>query len=218
MGEHEAIWRDGAPAPMIEIERVFLGTPASFESTVLLYDARLLMRQAPRLNASRYAFYVASSAIKPIRQNAPYVVGKGRAAPQLLANPGQWCKIEIAPPSYTTSPDAGITAQLMPGERSLVVLWCEPGAWPDIEPHWRDLLAELARLGLLEKAEAEPPASPTQEMIDTVRGWPVAKAAGQIKAHYYRDKGVTQSTFYRWQREVRKWEEAQQCHDTAEIA
>ena len=45
----------------------------------------------------------------------------------------------------------------MPGERSLVVLWCEPGAWPDIEPHWSDLLAELARLGLLESDAAPEP-------------------------------------------------------------
>lgn len=142
---------------MVDDEVIFKGSPASFESTVLLYDARLLMRQAPRLNVSRYAFYVARSAIEPIRQKAPYVVGKGRAAPQLLANPGQWCKIEIAPPSYTTSPDAGITAQLMPGERSLVVLWCEPGAWPDVEPIWRDLLGELARLGLLESLAAPEP-------------------------------------------------------------
>ena len=125
--------------------------------------------------------------------------------------------VEAWPPESEHT--AQIAAYGLPDKRSLVQ--CEtlsPAAWPDIEPHWRDLLAELARLGLLEKAEAEPPASPTQEMIDTVRGWPVAKAAGQIKAHYYRDKGVTQSTFYRWQREVRKWEEAQQCHDTAEIA
>lgn len=173
MAEHDlaggVFWRDGevpdvqVPAPSVVLERevIFLGTPASFESTVLLYDSRLLMRRAPGLKVSRYAFHVRKSAIEPIKVHAPSAFRQPAPPPQVLPNPGQWCTIDIEPPSWPLlekSPDAGIVAQLLPGERSLLVLWCEPGAWDAVEPIWLDLLAELQRLGLIEDSQDRPPA------------------------------------------------------------
>lgn len=171
MAEHDlaggVIWPGGeppdvqvpAPSAMIEREAIFLGTPASFESTVLLYDSRLLRRRVPGLKVSRYCFDVRYSAIEPIWPSWP--PPKPAQPRQPVANPGQWCKIGIEPPSwplFEKSPDAGIIAQLMPGERSLVVLWCEERAWQVVEPHWLDLIAELQRLGLIEAGQDQPPA------------------------------------------------------------
>lgn len=148
------------PAAMIEREVIFIGTPAIFESTVLLYDSRLRMRHVAGLKVSRYCFDVLYSAIEPIWPS-PWPPPKPGTPRQLVANSGQRCTISIDPPNWpfpVKLPDAGITAQLLPGERSHLVLWCEPGAWHAVEPIWLDLLAELQRLGLIEDGQDKPPA------------------------------------------------------------
>jgi len=83
---------------------------------------------------------------------------------------------------------AQIAAYALPGERTL--LECEtlsPAAWPDIEPHWQELLAELARLGCIEseaapakrkKSQAEEKAARQEKVLaDYVAGHTIEKIA-----------------------------------------
>ena len=152
----------------IEREEIFKGSPADFEGIVSIHDSRLMMRHALK-GAFCYAFDVAVSAIEPIKVHSSPIGYIGRPLPpQVMPNPGQWCKINIRPAKWWTRNDlnTGIVAQALPNQRSLLVLWCEDQDWPEIEPYWLELIAELRRLGCIESAEAELPAEP----VDTEAG------------------------------------------------
>ena len=223
MAEHDlaggVIWPGGeppdvqvpAPSAMIEREAIFLGTPASFESTVLLYDSRLLRRRVPGLKVSRYCFDVRYSAIEPILPSWP--PPKPAQPRQAVANPGQWCKIGIEPPSwplFAKPPEAGIIAQLLPGERSLLVLWCESGAWDAVEPHWLDLIAELQRFGLIEEPKPKRGGGSVPEKLEErarcVFEWEEARASqpglsGDTFVASRKDVYATGSSLYRWRQD-----------------
>ena len=121
-------------AAFIEREKVYLGTPAQFIAATVLYDSRMLLRHGNKGHFC-YAFY----------SNSP---------PSELASSA---RIEIRPAKLWTRQDldTGIAAQTLPNQRSLLVLWCKDRDWPEIEPYWLDLIAELSRLGYIEAGEAE---------------------------------------------------------------
>ena len=145
----------------IEREEIFKGSPADFEGIVSIYDSRLMMRHALK-GAFCYAFDVDVSASKPIEVHSSPIGYIGRPLPpQVMPNPGQWCKINIWPAaSFPVRPNAGIAAQTLPNRRSLLVLWCEEQDWPEIEPYWLELIAELRRLRCIESEEPPKSAKP----------------------------------------------------------
>ena len=121
--------------------------------------------------------------------------------------------VEVWPPESEHT--AQIAAYALPGERALVE--CEtlsPAAWPDIEPHWRDLLAELARLGLLESDAAPerrsgrgggPSPQPISERAKWVLKWQEArKNEPRLGAAPWLARvsaGFSSAQLYRWARD-----------------
>ena len=59
--------------------------------------------------------------------------------------------VHIYPPD--SDGEGMIEAYSLPGERSILVCRTHEDTWSEIEPYWRDLLAELQRLGLIEDGQ-----------------------------------------------------------------
>ena len=116
--------------------------------------------------------------------------------------------VHIYPPD--SDGEGMIEAYSLPGERSILVCWTHEDTWSEIEPYWRDLLAELQRFGLIEEPKPKRGGGSVPEKLEErarcVFEWEEARASqpslsGEAFVASRKDVYATGSSLYRWRQD-----------------
>jgi len=169
-----------APSALVKAEITFHGSLAEFRAVIGAYDDRLKREASASDIGGAYIF----RHVPTITEEVKAAALTGKVSPLALTTgkiqPVPGCEtFAIWPPSlWPRQPDAGLRAIPRGDGSTLIELWFEASAWPEVNPLLDALRAELDRLGYLKSAKSRgggPSADDIKHRAEWVYKWQKAR-------------------------------------------